>query len=701
MVDTTDYTNQDDTGVDERLGQSAARDFLQNLAAKNENGVDRNFAAFSERPIGFMGALINPETDLPQDEQLRAALRDLNASVRPAEDKEAFSRVSSLPSDKAKDRFKSLAQSKFGVNDVENLTKEQADQIFADEELKAMTERINDDGHYLSQLNGAFAQRDAVQKYDEQRKKNLQTIWKYAEPVMQKKAENVMGVNAQNNTQAPQEIDAEQAQKPIYEAPFTTKVTTNVSVQGGQSQYTYAPEQVAEDKKDAADDLINNGTSIEGDVPQAQMPTFGHDTQNDTTPVMSVRGDEENPNFTYDKDKGEQAEPITVNGNIPNDGTNITINPPSPEQLAQQQKNPNIDFAEGFKGSKEYKDAVKAAADNNKDFSVTGIMNRVAESPDIESAMENLFIGMLLYLPNRITEGFERAAGVKKAKNEYMHAQIEAYDNRIAEAKGMNATDRFNALHKDILQACGKMPEMAAQLRKDHPELLKDLDLQFDENGRVVGELNKKQEAELMSRMLKNNYFETYGHLPDNKTMEKMKADAKQLLQSGMFEALGQQRAAQAEQVAQATAQQAVQQPVQQPAPATPVPATPASVTPAADVQNDVGQAQNVDVENLRVNPNLADMNIGIKNEMQQIDEKPLEIRQPTTLNKAHADSIAVTTPAILSEQVGQYNINMDGFRARQNEVSANRDALRMARMPRSDLNISIRPQQRSAEMGA
>ena len=727
-----DYKNISTTHVDEEIGTSEAKEFLSKSSAEN-------YADFIKAPIGFMSSLtINPERELSPNVQ--QALLDLNAQIRPIRDPDAFSKLETLSSSKAKEVFKSLASSHYGVDNIENLTKEQADFLMNTDEIKALnTGNISTDSMYLKEAQKAFDERQAVIDYDKNRMDNLNTIWSELEPVAHQKAVQLLGGNPfeQNNVQ-----DA------TYRAPLFSNSKDNISVTGNeQSPYTYDPDKVSIADKPKADRLMENGATINGAIPQT--PTMTTTGETPTTPGVTVDGSLENDNFTYDPQKMAEAAPITIQGNVPNNGpyyyapdgnnNDTPAEPYVPGPASKPENQPPVregmDFSEGFKLSEEAREKI---AERNHANSFWGIVEEFSKAKSPEQAFQNLFIRALLYLPNQVAWGLDLAAEKVKEKTKYIQDKVEQYDQTVADARGMGAHDRFESVHQLFIESCGNMPEAAAKLRKEHPELLDGLKLKFDKDGRMIGDLSKGQMEELRNRMLDYGYFQTYGHPPTNATLKKLADTSKSMMKGGEYERLGRQKQRREQPTPeqptpeqptpeqptpqqptpeqptpeQPTPQQPTpQQPTpeqptpQQPTPEQPTPQqptpqqpTPEQPTPQQPTPEQPTPEQPIKAEDLQVDPTMLRTTQSGRDQMIAIDTKPLAERPKMNLSQAHDFSISVTTPAALKNEIGHFSTAAAGVRSQQAEVSANREALKLARMPRADVNRSISIENTGAE---
>ena len=428
------------------------------------------------------------------------------------------------------------------------------------------------------------------------------------------------------------------------------------------------------------------------------------------TPSVTVQGNMENPNYEYDAVKGAKADPITVNGDLSHLQDNQAPKEASPEQKQPEAKAPATpDFSEGFKLSEEAKERLN---DKYKDYSATGIMERFASAKEPEEAFMAMFLGLMLYLPNQALEYIDQKEVEAKERKSYIENQMQAYDDALAKGKGWSGKEQFNKVYGDFVETFGNMPEMAAKLRKEHPELVDGLGLKFDENGRLDGNLNDKQIKALAERVIANNYDQTYGHKPSDKQLKALWTDCNNLLNAGAFKELGQERAAEAVAAKmnspEATATPDVAKPevsadnaqpqaapeavkpeitaeAERPAAEPQAPTTPAPEKEGNQAENNVASPaipSSPNIENLQVNEKvLADETM--RDKVIRVDAQPLEKRPPMNLQAAHDLSVSITTPAALKDEVSRYNVSIGGINEKEQEVQKNRDALTAARQPR------------------
>ncbi|MBP5534802.1 MAG: hypothetical protein J6Y03_04780 [Alphaproteobacteria bacterium] len=188
------------------------------------------------------------------------------------------------------------------------------------------------------------------------------------------------------------------------------------------------------------------------------------------------------------------------------------------------------DPAAGFRMSYEAEAKVR---ESNSGASLRSIVEAFANAKTPEDAFQNAFMAALLYLPNKIAWGFEYAQARAREKNDYIEARLreqakeareqeradqeaareraaqereerrnerdaeDKYEDDIAAAKGLSATDRLRSVHSELFEAMGDIGVAAANLKKDHPELLKETGLRVDSEGKVFSELSDKQKKDL------------------------------------------------------------------------------------------------------------------------------------------------------------------------------------------------------------
>ena len=443
----------------------------------------------------------------------------------------------------------------------------------------------------------------------------------------------------------------------------------------------------------------------------------------------------ENPEYTYNPEKADGVN-ISVDGKVSSDPTisvaspdfeNVSPDVPAAEPV-QADANGGVkapDFSAGFKLSEEAKEKLK---EKYKDYSMLGIMERFAASKSPEDAFVAMFLGMLLYLPNKALQAREAAEVKAEEKKAYVEKQAQAFDAALAKGKGWTENDQFNMVYKDFVETFGDMPQMAAKLRKDHPELVDGLGLQFDQNtGRLVGDLNKKQLETLAKRVIENNYDQTYGHKPTSSQLKGLWNDCNLLLQAGVFKDLGTRSVpptpAPAPTPVPTPMPEATPTPAPEPAPApaptyvvnpekadttnitvdgmpTPAPKPAPAPAPTYVVNPEKADTTNITVDGMPTpapKPHIdpEDLNINTQvfadnsmhDKVVSVDQKPLDGRQPMNLKDAHSLSISITTPAILKDDIHQFNISIGGVKAKEQEVQANRQALNAARQASYTLN--------------
>jgi len=461
----------------------------------------------------------------------------------------------------------------------------------------------------------------------------------------------------------------------------------NVSVNGSDaSPFTY----------DEAKGAEAESVSVEGEVKDAG-PNFSFDGKlEDNGSNFSVRGDLENPDYTYDEAKGAEADPITVNGDL----SHLTEQPQptATENKTQEQGGPTTpDLSEGFKLSDEAKARLK---DKFKDYSAVGIMERFASSKNPEDAFVAMFLGMMLYLPNKALEYIDTKEVEAKEKKDYIERAAQAHDAMVARGNGWSDKDQFNMVYKDFVDSFGNMPQMAANLRAQDSKLVEGLGLNFDKDGRLQGDLNDKQIEALTKRVIENNHFQTYRRKLSKDELNKMWHQCNNLRKAGVFARLGQEQAA-LRSAMQNQTQAAPQASVV--TPTTPQVEPPTVENVAEDVNNVVEPStvenavevaevektveepvvpQQPTVEDLQVDTQaLADETM--RDKIISIDAQALDKRPPMNLQGAHSFNLSVTTPSVLKGDIQQFNVGYEGFKTREQETQAARDALTAAKQPR------------------
>ena len=512
--------------------------------------------------------------------------------------------------------------------------------------------------------------------------------------------------------------ETKSAEAPAFSVDAQKAADVNISLNGAESSdFTYD-----EEKGDNADYISVDGkadetpaVSVDGKVDET--PSVSVDGKIEETPAFSVSGNMENPDYTYDAEKGQNTDPITVKGDLSHLQENSTSeqNPQNTQAEQVGTKTPN--FADGFKLSEEARERLD---EKFKDYSTIGIMERFASSKEPEEAFMAIFLGMMLYLPNQALKYMEQREVTAKERKSYIENQAQAYDETFARGRGWTGKDQFDKVYGDFVDTFGNMPEMAAKLRNEHPELLKGLGLKFDENGRLEGKLNDKQVKALSERVIANNYDKTYGHRPTDKQLKALWADCNNLLKAGVFAQLGKERVAEEASLVAPPAVQPTEenassvedseeekhvvppavQPTEENVSSVEDSEEEKHVAPPAVQPTEVNLSpQEIplsDVKNVQVDTLALADEKEIKGKVVSVDAQSLEPRPPMNLQAAHDFSIRTTTPTALKYEVSQYNVAFDGLRAKEQDVQANRDALNAARQPRGTLqpgnanNISL-----------
>ncbi|MBO5997747.1 MAG: hypothetical protein J6P93_04400, partial [Alphaproteobacteria bacterium] len=481
---------------------------------KNAKTDDERKKLFNGSPEGFLGELkINPEADFKGADAANLladyhALKQDNGRNPISSLQEdvvlAFDSINTTPeSNEAKYLLEKKAREKYDTYNLASLTTKQLNEFLASKDIEAIenstsvTDRDAEARKFLKKIREAFAKRDKLNRAIELRNGRIERLWNAIEPMAVQnankilKTDSVVSLRVKQPEQAPtQTVTAEQTADPnaqtVTAQPLDPANTPNV-----QQQNPNDP-----------------GQTVQGQ--QTQQPGQTVQGQQTQQPGQTVQGQ-------------QVPQPVVT--------AQTQLAPPPPNITVSHK-----DFAKGFKMSNEAKEAV---ADKNKQFSLWSIMEQFASAKTPEDAFQSLLINALLYLPNKVAWGLDMMVARKREKNRYIKEQIERHDDAVAASKGMGAPERLATIHKEMAQTFGNLPEAAALLRKEHPELVDDLGLQFNKDGTLIGEPSKKDLETIRKRILQKNYFETYGHMPTNEKLKYLQEESKRLQKIGAYHNMG------------------------------------------------------------------------------------------------------------------------------------------------------------------
>ena len=619
---------------------------------------------------------------------------------------DALARISGM-SEFAQNAFKSLATSKFGVNSVEDLSSEQVDQLMMTETMQVLLQV--DDTQSKNQPNP---------------QKSPETRPTYS---VNPNAKDVnITVDGMKTPEKPKEPEA----RPTYSINPNAK-DVNITVDGMKT-----PEKPKESEARPTYSINPNENMNDVNITVDGMKTPEKPKEPEARPTYSINpnANMNDVNITVDGMK-PPAQPRNAEETIaPGSATEHSETPSSAgtPSLAGAER----DFSEGFELSK----AAKGELDKKYHHaSVMGLFEAFASASEPEDGLMAVMVGCLLYLPNKALKYLDEKEIEAKEKKEYIETKAQAHDDNLDTIRGWSATDRSKAIYKDFLDNFGHMPEMAAKLRQEHPELVEGLGLQFDENGRVTGDLNDKQIEILSKRILENNYDKTYGHRPTDKQLKELWTNCNNMLRYGDFEKLGREAAASATEhgvgsaavadvantvetnlddhvVDNVAIPSAAEQPVvtEESVKKDAVELGERTVMPTAanDIEEIYGgdgdymkkileESKNqqvslpsdapapINVDELKVNPEIYN-DASMRDKVISVDAKPLEDRKNMNLKDAHAFSVSVTNPTALKTDVNNFNVTVEGVKTREQQVEADRNRISMARQPKQDENISI-----------
>ena len=407
----------------------------------------------------------------------------------------------------ARVKLEEAVKNEFGVDSVDKLTVEQAEQLFnldldkldiakklqiKDKGKELGLDSFGEDG-YLKQVRDFYSQKKALDAYNAERDKNLDIVWKEAEPICENHVRSILGLGPNDPVQA----------------------------QETQPQ----PEPVAQ-------------TEQQEPAEQTQPTPVA-------TPVQSTEG---------------------------NEATGTTEPVAGPSQTVETNEPQAFNPAAGFQMSSE---AEARLRDNNKGATLLSIMEAFASAKTPEDAFQNALIAAILYLPNKVAWGLEYAEERAKEKNAYIEANLREhvkqaqeaakeraaqekeraaeeeklriagleaenrYDDAVATAKGLNATDCMRSVHADLFEAMGDMEVLAANIHEKNPKLLEGLNFEFKDDGTIKGgDLDKLRE-----RVLAEGYFNTYGHQISEDKLKQVMEQSKALLSSGAYAETGKEMA--------------------------------------------------------------------------------------------------------------------------------------------------------------
>ena len=536
-------TNTTQTQVDEEPGYTMASFIMTHTP-------DQVRAEFDKNPVGFMTSINIQDQDLkPEDIELR---KELYSMVRPVVSSSEISALTER-STQSKAIIQELMQS-MGIDSFEKMTVDQFNQIKQNDRLVEAIKNPTERG-YMQMFEQTIGKLDKAREYDAKQAQIKDQLWKSIGPLAEDNAINVMkkssresvpqmlqdyyarknggntnNANAENTQEAPKEAPTHSAYTFTNDMP-TTDNTTRISVDGNVSD---APTPVTADGVSAPRTAIDSDANVNVTAPS---PEVGIDVvqaaENPEQAAMTLDGAADNPNYTYDANKGNAAPDMTVNGDLSDaiQMPSIAVNAPDKGEVKKGIPIETLDWTKGYKMSPMARRDLRM---RHRDASLEHMMNDFAHAGSPEQAFTRLFINLMLYPLGTMAYALDVKATKQEEKNRYAKERQSQYDDMMANLKGLDSSARERAIHKDFIKAAGDVYSLAQNVREQNPELLNKLGIKFDKDGNAIS-ANAKQKEMLEKEVLSKNYASLYDHLPTEGKLKEMYDQVKKLDSMGYY----------------------------------------------------------------------------------------------------------------------------------------------------------------------
>lgn len=549
--------NTNTAAVDEEPGYSMAAFIMTHTP-------DQVRAEFDKNPVGFMTGINIQDKDLkPEDIELR---RELYSMVRPVVSNSEITALAER-STQSKAIIQELMQS-MGIDSFEKMTLDQFNQIKQNDRLVEAIKNPTERG-YVQMFEQTIGKLNKAREYDSKQAQIKDQLWQSIGPMAESNAVDVMkkssrenapkmlqdflarqnggNTNTTDTSNANGENAQEAQQETQQEAPahsnyaFTNDMptledTTNISIDGNVSD---AEQPVTADGVSAPRTAIDSDANVNVTAP---TPEVGIDVvqpaEQPTEAALTLDGADNNPNYTYDANKGNAAPNMTVNGDLSDAAQMpaVSVNAPDKGEVKQGMPIETLDWTKGYKMSPMARRDLRM---RHRDASLEHMMNDFAHAGSPEQAFTRLFINLMLYPMGTMAYALDVKATKQEEKNRYAKERQSQYDDMMANLKGLDSTARERAIHKDFIKAAGDVYKLAQNVREQNPELLDKLGIKFDKDGNAIS-VNEKQKEKLEKEVLSKNYTSLYNHLPTEGKLKEMYDQVKKLDSMGYYKLAGQ-----------------------------------------------------------------------------------------------------------------------------------------------------------------
>lgn len=540
--------NTKPVAVDEEPGYSMASFIMTHTP-------DQVRAEFDKNPVGFMTGINIQDKDLkPEDIELR---KELYSMVRPVVSSSEITALAER-STQSKAIIQELMQS-MGIDSFEKMTIDQFNQIKQNDRLIEAAKNPTERG-YMQMFEQTIGKLDKAREYDSKQAQIKDQLWKSIEPMAQTNAVDVMQKSSRENApkilqdyfarknggntntadttnvngenaQATQQAASAHSNYAFTNSMPTTDNTTNISIGGNVSE---AEQPVTADGVSAPRTAIDSDANVNVTAP---APEVGIDVvqpaEQPTEAALTLDATDNNPNYTYDANKGNAAPDMTVNGDLSEaiQMPNIAVNAPEKGEVKQGMPIETLDWTKGYKMSPMARRDLRM---RHRDASLEHMMNDFAHAGSPEQAFTRLFINLMLYPLGTMAYALDVKATKQEEKNRYAKERQNQYDDMMANLKGLDSTARERAIHKDFIKSAGDVYRLAQNVREQNPELLDKLGIKFDKDGNAIS-VNEKQKEKLEKEVLSKNYTSLYNHLPTEGKLKEMYEQVKKLDSMGYY----------------------------------------------------------------------------------------------------------------------------------------------------------------------